>query len=157
MNAEIIKQYGHTWKIFERIVKAFDRDAWLHTGRGTTTPARLAVHVLQGIKYYVGDSTITAFASGKPFDRSPETASQDELPSQDDVLMSIRDLRKCTDEWLAHMDYDAENTAFPWAGNTRLGVALFLLRHSVYHIGELSSLLNESRDGQSEDHWVNAL
>ena len=55
------------------------------------------------------------------------------------------------------MDFGAQNTAFEWAGETRLGVALFLLRHSLYHIGELSGLLNESKDGDVEDHFVYSL
>jgi hypothetical protein len=54
------------------------------------------------------------------------------------------------------MDYSAKNTAFPWAGETRLGVVIFLLRHSLYHLGELSSLLNESKHGDAEDHYVKA-
>ena len=51
MKTEFIKQYAHTWRIFERVVKAFDQDAWIHTGYGTTTPARLAFHILQGVNY----------------------------------------------------------------------------------------------------------
>jgi hypothetical protein len=55
------------------------------------------------------------------------------------------------------MDLHSENRAFEWAGETKLGVVLFLLRHSLYHIGELSSLLNESKNGDVEDHYVKAL
>jgi hypothetical protein len=55
------------------------------------------------------------------------------------------------------MDFGAENRSFDWAGETKLGVVIFLLRHNLYHIGELSSLLNESRNGEAEDHWVKAL
>jgi hypothetical protein len=49
MKTEFIKQYEHTWRVFERIVKDFDNDAWLHTGRGAITPARLAFHILKGV------------------------------------------------------------------------------------------------------------
>ena len=49
------------------------------------------------------------------------------------------------------------NETFPWAGKTKLGVVIFLLRHTTYHLGELSSLLNESRDGNAEDNYVKAL
>jgi len=54
------------------------------------------------------------------------------------------------------MDYDAENLSFDWAGRTKLGVVIFLLRHNLYHIGELGSLLNESRNGEAEDNWIKA-
>jgi len=62
-----------------------------------------------------------------------------------------------TEKWLSGLDFGAENKAFPWAGETQLGVVIFLLRHNLFHIGELSSLLNESKAGAVEDHYVNAL
>jgi hypothetical protein len=80
-----------------------------------------------------------------------------DLPSQEDILACIDELKEKTEQWLSVMDFDAENKAFPWAGKSKLGVVLFLLRHSLYHIGELSSLLNESRNGAVEDNYVKAL
>jgi hypothetical protein len=54
------------------------------------------------------------------------------------------------------MDFSSKNTSFDWAGETKLGVVIFSLRHTLYHLGELSSLLNESRDGDVEDVYVKA-
>lgn len=50
---EFIQQYGHTWRVFERLVQDFGAEAWLHTGRGAITPARLALHILLGTQYYL--------------------------------------------------------------------------------------------------------
>jgi hypothetical protein len=157
MKTEFIKQYGHTWRVFERIVKDFDNDAWLHTGRGITTPVRVAFHILKGVKYYIEDSSTIIFASGKSFESDWKTVQEEDLPSQDDILTCINELKVKTEKWLSEMDFSSENKSFKWAGETKLGVALFLLRHNVFHIGELSSLLNESRNGDVEDNWVNAL
>jgi uncharacterized damage-inducible protein DinB len=157
MKTEFIKQYEHTWRVFERIVKDFDNDAWLHTGRGAITPARLAFHILKGVKYYIEDPTTVLFASGKSFESDWETVKEEDLPSQDDILTCIDELKAKTEKWLSEMNLDSENRSFEWAGETRLGVVLFLLRHSLYHLGELSSLLNESRNGDVEDHYVKAL
>jgi uncharacterized damage-inducible protein DinB len=157
MKTEFIKQYGHTWRIFEHIVKNFDKEAWFHTGRGTTTPRRIAFHILQGVKYYIEDSSTIIFASGKSFENNWETAQEEDLPSQNDILACINELKVKTERWLSEMDFNAENRSFDWAGKTKLGVVLFLLRHNVYHLGELSSLLNESRNGAAEDNWVNTL
>lgn len=157
MKTEFIKQYAHTWRIFERVVNAFDQDAWIHTGYGTTTPARLAFHSLQGVKYYIEDASTMIFASGKSFANNWETATEAELPSQNDILDSMDELKGKTEAWLSAMDFAAENKSFPWAGKTKLGVVLFLLRHTLYHIGELSSLLNESKKGETADNWVNTL
>jgi surface antigen len=73
------------------------------------------------------------------------------------LFMQQSQLKVKTEEWLSEMDFSAENRSFDWAGKTKLGVVIFLLRHNLYHIGELSSLLNESRNGEAEDNWVKAL
>ena len=156
MKTEFIKQYGHTWRIFEGIVKDFDNISWLHTGCGATIPARIAFHILKGVKYYIEDTSITAFASGKSLEGNWETVKEEELPSQNDILTCINELKVKTEKWLSEMDYNAENNSFDWAGKTKLGVVIFLLRHNLYHIGELSSLLNESKNGEAEDNWIKA-
>ena len=127
IKTELIEQYEHTWRVFEGIVNDFDNDAWIHTGRGTITPVRLAFHILQAVKYYIEDSTTIVFASGKPFASNWETVKEDSLPSQDDILICISELKAKTKEWLSEMYFDSENTSFGWAGETRLGVALLEL------------------------------
>jgi hypothetical protein len=157
MKTEFIKRYGHAWRIFERLVKGFDQDAWVHTGRGTNTPVRMAHHILQGVKYYLQDSTTVVFASGKPFEGKCWEIPDKDLPSQDDILVCIDEFRNETEKWLSEMDFEAENESFGWAGETQLGVALFLFSHMVYHLGELSALLSESSDGDVEDAYVKGL
>ena len=157
MKTELINQYEHSWRVFEGIVRDFDTDAWIHIGSGTTTPARMAFHILKGVKYYLEDSSTIAFASGKSFEFDWETVNEEELPSQIDILACIYEFKIKTRKWLSEMNFDAENSTFGWAGKTKLGVVIFLLRHSLYHIGELSSLLNESKNGVAEDNWVKAL
>ncbi len=157
MKNEFIKQYAHTWRVFERVVGDFDPDTWLHTGRGTITPARLAFHVLKAVKYYLEDSTTHSFKSGKSLDCDWETAKEEDLPSQQDILACIKELAGKTEKWLLELDFNSRNTSFQWAGETKTGVVLFLLRHTLYHLGELSSLLNECRNGDVEDNFVKAL
>ena len=157
MKTGFIDQYAHTWRVFARLVNDFDNEAWLHAGRRTVTPVRLAFHILKAIKYYLEDSSTIHFESGKPFDSNCETAKEEDLPSQNDILACLDEFKVKTEKWLAEMDFSAANRSFEWAGETQLGVVLFLLRHSLYHLGELSSLLNESRNGDVEDHYVKAL
>lgn len=157
IKGEFIKQYAHTWRVFERLVNDFGSDAWLHTGRGATTPARLSLHILQSVKFYLEDPSTILFASGKSFETNSETAKEDALPSQGDIVACILEMGAKTEKWLSEMDYEAENSEFKWAGETQLGLVIFLLRHSLFHIGELSSLLNESKNGHVEDHYVKAI
>ena len=86
-----------------------------------------------------------------------QTAAEDELPSRNDILHGIDEFSRKTETWLGELDFMAVNEAFPWAGKTKLALVIFLLRHSLYHLGELSCLLNESRNGNVEDNYVKAL
>lgn len=52
------------------------------------------------------------------------------------------------------MDFDSGNYSFKLAEETKLGVVLFSLRHTLFHLGELSSLLNEGKNGDIEDNFV---
>lgn len=154
---EINAQYAHTWRTFNGIVAEFDVKAWLRTGYGSMTPARTAFHILKGVKYYIGDESSMTFASGVPFDLDMEKVAAEDLPTQVDIVAMAGELQARTEAWLSGIDPQASNETFPWAGSTQLGVALFLLRHNLYHLGELSALLNQSKDGVAPDHWVQTL
>ena len=157
MQNEFVSQYAHTWRVFIRLVNDFDDESWLYTGRDATTPARLSFHILKSTKYYLGDLSEMKFISGKSFEINGQTAVEDELPSRDDILQGIDEFSRKTETWLSGLDYMSANDVFPWAGKTKLALAIFLLRHSLYHLGELSCLLNESRNGNVEDNYVKAL
>ncbi len=157
MQTEFMRQYAHTWRVFERLVGDFDDEAWVHTGRKTITPVRLAFHILKATKYYLEDTSTILLASGKSLDGDGEAVREEDLPSRNDILVCIQEFKVKTEKWLSGMDFGAENKSFPWAGKTKVGVVLFLLRHSLYHLGELSSLLNECQQGEVEDHYVKAL
>lgn len=157
LNTELIAQYAHIWRVFERLVNDFDDTSWICTGRRTITPARLSFHILKATKYYLEDASVIEFVSGKSFDVDSATVSVEALPSRSDVILSIKEFAQKTESWIAGMDLCSSNQAFEWAGKTKLGLAIFLLKHSVYHLGELSSLLNESKNGEAEDNYVKAL
>ena len=157
MNNEFITQYAHLWRVFERMVNDFNADSWLHTGRLAITPARLSLHILQSMRYYLQDTSEVVFKSGKRFDTHWIKAAEEELPSQEDIVLCAHDYRCKTEDWLAAMELSAPNTAFGWAGKTQLGVAIFTLKHMTFHLGELASLLNESKNGVAPDHFAAAI
>jgi hypothetical protein len=157
VKTEMIKQYAHTWRTFAGIVKDFDDDAWLHTGKGIVIPVRIAFHILKATTYYLEDESTVLLAAGQPFDGNWEAVKEGDWPSQSDIVAGIDALQVNTEKWLSEMDFDAENKTFGWAGVTKLGVALFLLSHTLYHVGGLNALLEESKNGKAEDHFVKAL
>lgn len=157
MKSEFLQQYDYAWKLMERIVGNFDDRAWMGAGRKGYCPARLSFHILHANGYLMEDKTETTFASGKAFAIDWISAKPEDLPSREDISAAVKVWKDKTSGWLAEMDLDSKNEAFPWAGETKAGLALFLLGHTLYHLGELSSLLNECRDGEVEDHYVAAL
>ena len=156
MNDELVKKYGKTWRVFSKVVMDFVGSSWLHTGRGHNIPARLALHILQSTAYYLQDTSIKPLVSGKPFTTNCWDMAEGDLPRQEEIVDYINVLGGKTEEWLKTKDLDAENKAFEWAGTTNAGVILFSFQHCLFHLGELSSLLNESKNGVVEDHYVNA-
>jgi hypothetical protein len=94
MNTELISQYSHIWRVFERLVNDFDDISWVCAGRKATTPARLSFHILKATKYYMEDTSAIEFASGKSFDINCETANEEALPSRSDVIICIKKFAK---------------------------------------------------------------
>jgi hypothetical protein len=119
-------------------------------------PARLAFHILKSTHYYIEIPSDIPLPSGRPFDVDWLEMDVSDLPLRSDILHALKVFRTKTGKWLSDMDLSARNTAFPWAGETKVGVVIFLLRHSLYHLGELNALLYESKGGKAEDNFIKA-
>jgi hypothetical protein len=154
MKTEFVAEYGEAWRVFERLVKNFDADGWVNTGRKMQTPVRIAVHTLRSCKYFSGDPSPDNFASGRTLAGEWDPAPAAGLPTQADILGCIHEVEAKTEAWLSEMDYTSKNTAFAWAGETKLSLVIVVLRHFLYHLGEISSLLNESKGGEVGDNYV---
>jgi hypothetical protein len=154
MKEELVRQYAHVWRVFVALVEGYDKHAWIHTGRKAITPVRLAFHILKSAKYYLEDASSMTFASGKSFDVKWESAKEEDLPSQGDIILCIGEIKTRTEAWINEMDFTAKNTSFDWAGETKFAVVIFSMRHTLYHLGELSSLLNESKNGDTKDIYA---
>lgn len=156
MKADIIEQFNHTWNIYEGIIRDFDDDAWTTLAHGYIVPVRLAFHILKSTLYYLEDSSVLAFPSGRLLDGEWLTMEVEKLPHRLDILQILDVFRGKTEKWLSKMDFAAPNTSFAWAGKTKMGVVIFLLRHTLYHLGEMNALLYESKHGKANDNFIKA-
>lgn len=154
MKSELIRKFDHTWRLFHHTVSEFDETTWLQTGRGQITPAGFSLHILQSTKFYLEDKSSITFASGKAFEPKWNTVKKEDLPSQEDILSCAKDFQQKVTNWINEMDILSKNTSFDWTGEINLGTVLFMLHHMVFHVGELSALLNESKNGDAEDLYV---
>ncbi len=154
MKTEFIRQYNRSWLVYAKVVKAFDAEPWLHVGRKGYNPGRLAFHMLQSVKFYLSDKEALLYGQGKPFDVDPWKMADEDVPTQEQILALMEVMKAKTEQWLTALDYSAKNIAFPWAGETILGVVIFTLDHHLWHLGELSALLNESKHGEIGDLYI---
>ena len=156
MNYEFIDQFNHTWNILEGLTRDFDDEAWINLGHGYIVPVRLAYHILHSTRYYIEDPSAISFPSGKALDGDWLSMNIDALPSRSDVIHTLEVFRAKTEKWLTDLDLYGKNTSFSWAGKTKMGVVIFLMRHTLYHLGELNALLYESKNGNAEDNYIKA-
>lgn len=148
---EYERHFEHIWRTFGEVVAAFDADAWTHSGYGLTTPARTAFHIIRSTQYYIGDE------SGTTLNIDRNKISDSDLPLQEDILSSIPAIRGKVTAWIRQIRFDESNRRYPWTGANMLSVVLFLTRHSQFHLGEMSALLNNEMKGKAEDHFAATL
>jgi hypothetical protein len=142
--------------MFRKMVVDFDDESWLHVGCSYIVPARIAYHIIGGVDYYIENEAKPQLASGKKNDWNWQHAPLADLPTRGDILELIHAYKAKADAWIAATDGEEPNAAFGWTGERRISVALFLLRHMEYHIGELNLLLHISKRGEANDNWIAA-
>ena len=57
--------------------------------------------------------------------------------SKSDIVTCIHEVMMKTEKWLSNKDYSAKIESFPWAGEKKLGVVIFLLRYIIFHIDKV--------------------
>ena len=157
MRKEFTDQFAHFWRTFRGICEDFDPESWRSRGYGLTQPDRLAIHILQSTLYYLEDMTPFVCADGTVLDKHSAEIEKEDLPDQETILFLLQGVEKKTEDWLGGLDFGRKNEEFPWTGENFGSVALFLLRHSQHHLGEMNALLNEQLKGKAEDHFANQL
>jgi hypothetical protein len=80
MKIEFVSQYNHTWRVFAGIVKDFEEDSWFNQGTGSLKPARISLHLLHAVKFYIRDASTIIFPSGKKFDVKMKLIKDEEIP-----------------------------------------------------------------------------
>lgn len=156
MKPAFLQQYAKVFRVFVKLVEEFDDKDWLKTGRKSYSPVRLSLHNLQSVKFYLQDKAEDKLASGVDFTDDCWEMAEKDLPSREETVKWIKEFAARSEKWLQEMDFEHENKAFPWAGDTDGAIALFMFQHYLFHLGELASLLNESKDGNVDDLYVKA-
>ncbi len=157
MKRELLNQYAHVWRTYRCVCRDFDEASWRSLGFGVTQPDRLALHILQSAIFYIEGRMLLMRKDGSFIDNRSSEIDKSALPDVENVLFMVETVARKTETWIREMDADGKNEEYPWAGETAQSVALFLLRHSQYHLGELNALLNEQLRGRAPDHFADQL
>ena len=151
LSAVLIRQFERSWRMLEEAAESFSAEEWRRGEIDYLTPARLTYHILEAAEFYSGESS-EGFPWGHRFGCDWEGGELEELPTQEDVLAYLADVRPQVETWLNDVDLSATDEAFPWPGGTVLDRALYLLRHNHHHIGEMWSEIKR-RGHELPDWW----
>lgn len=127
--------------------KTFTQDNW-HRGTGVRLiPARIIYHLLAGGERYTWRGRPEDFLAMRRYKLNWLEAPLDELPGFEAALSSLDSMRQQTDAWLLECGDDGllhGSPVWPWCGSSLLAQALYLLRHTQYHVSDLNAELRRA-------------
>jgi len=135
-------QAERQWAMFRATVERLTDDQWYAGDNPGQVPAWQAFHALLWAEYYVQADPKNFNPRGR-FGVSDRDAPSS-LPSRTAVLAYIDEVAAQTDTFLRSLDSEAllaPEPLFPWTGATVLERVVYTLRHTTYHLGELSATL----------------
>jgi hypothetical protein len=140
---ELLDQFGRTWQELRDAIIKTPSEEWRRGETDYLVPARLAYHIVRTADIY---ATHRGYEENKPHRRykldweGPVEA----LPERDEIFTFANECEAMIREWLISLGDGGlmeEETQYPWTGERKLGRALYLLRHSQWHIAEINTLL----------------
>ena len=141
---ELKDQFHRQWDMLHDLIAGLPEEQWKAGDVASLVPARLLYHILAGTEVYARSTTYEEYRSRQRFTLDWQVAPAAQLPNTADTLELLAAMREATDKWLESLGDEglaATDEGFPWTGTRKIGRALYLLRHSQNHIGELNSEL----------------
>ena len=149
--AEFTEQFGRALQMIRETITAFSDTDWIAGGAGYLVPVRISYHLIETIEYYIGDNPSKEAPRKRRFGGDWQTMEKEQLPKKEDMLLYMEEIETRLAEWINNCDFEAENKLFEWTGNSQLGHALYVLRHTLHHHGEMNYILFES--GYKKVNW----
>jgi len=142
VSSSLIQAFALTWDMYKDAIENIPDADWRTGTINYLIPARLVYHVLEASDYYSGTSEDNT--RGKRFNIDWQEASPSQLPSKDQTLVYLDEVRGKVESWLAGIDdegFVVKQNIFVWTGRTVLSRALYLLSHCRQHFGEINAEL----------------
>lgn len=151
VNKALEVQFKRAFHMFRNAVVKFPEEEWRLGETPDLRPAGLAYHLLETIVYYTGEMSSERFPWGQRFGVDWESEDPALLPSQAQIQAYLKEVEGKLSAWLLSTDLLATEKSFKWTGYLVLDRAVYTLRHTQHHVGELSREL-DSR-GFSGPEW----
>ena len=151
---ELRDQFQRQRAAIRDVLASVPEDQWKAGSTPPLVPARLLYHILSGTEVYARSTSYEAYLLERRFPEDWQLMQADALPDRSTSLACVDVMEKQTVRWLNELADEgllSSDEGFPWTGSSKLGRALYLLRHTQNHIGELNSELR--RRGLARGKW----
>lgn len=149
----LIEQFARSWRELRDAVAKFPADEWRQGPIDYLVPARLAYHIIATADMYATSMGYEAYKPHRAYKLDWEAAPVEDLPAREAFLSLIDETEGTVKAWLLEMGDEGllqAQTDYAWTGEQVLGRALYTLRHSQWHIGELNAILRSRGFDQVE-------
>jgi uncharacterized damage-inducible protein DinB len=146
-------QFEAAWGMLKQAVQSVPLEQWRTGDVEHLVPARIACHVLETADYYMSPDP-ERFPWGGRFGVDWENGAREELPGQDDARDYLNEVRARVASWIAGLSDTgllSPDAIFRSEGMSHLDRALYLLRHTQHHTGEMCAELR--RRGLPRPPW----
>lgn len=149
----LARQYDRVWGTLRAAISRLSDAQWHQSECDWLAPVRLAYHIVETAEFYSGGSPdgYKWGSLGGDWEGSPAA----DLPSQKQMLDFIDRVQPAVRKWLVECDdasFLSAEPVFQWTGSTRLDRALYSLRHSQHHLGQINAELR--RKGLPRGEWA---
>jgi DinB family protein len=140
-------QFTGVWDMVRRAIDQIPHAQWRSgervAGKAPVIPARTVYHAIEAAEFYA-EQTPDTFPWGHRFGVDWEAATPDQLPTAAQARAYLDEVQSRVEAWLSGLDDAAllaPDNLFPWTGGTVLDRALYMLRHTQHHVGEINTEL----------------
>jgi hypothetical protein len=150
----LMDQWGRVWDMWEAMIRAIPDDEWRCGEVDYLIPARHLVHALACEDAFLEEVPLEQVDDFRLFEVREWRTPPETLVSREAALGKLAQVRTAVAGKLTELDVAAllkAERVHLWAGETRLGKLLYVLRHSQHHLGEVNAEL--CRRGYSAALW----
>jgi hypothetical protein len=149
-----VRLFEQFYRMMRDIVGEFTDESWFASGHKLTRPPLLAYHILKSTKYYTADSDEFIRDDGTALAADYQATDADRI-TRSEILANLNRHEESLQRWTRGIELGESNEKYPWTGKDMESVLLFIMRHSYFHLGEMSALLNETLAGDAADNFAN--